>query len=333
MASKVPNRQDWKFGADLTFGGNILLDKDALISQYQTYMLDRTHRMFTYDGLDDDSVKDTFSVRRCETVTQMNSYCFLVKVDSPAKPYKKGIYALNGFLGSVVDPFGIPTEATINNVALNFNKILKIGKDCVLYPNDTSFTGLQPVFSLYASLLADVDISLRYALINSRIPNMFNGTESQVAEDVQKIYEDIDAGKKLFGCVITNPFFDGFKNAINTNSKEGLIKELLEAKQYLMSNWFIFLGLNSNYNMKREAINSTESGMNEDALIPLVDDMLHVRNDALEKANKLWGTHLSVRLDSAWAEVHEDYKEESQEGDKSPLEDKKEKEESENAVD
>lgn len=305
--SNVKNRDNWTFGNDLLINQNILEDKESLIRQYYFYMLDRTRRMFKYNGLESDLTKDTLNIRRLEQVTQVNSYCFMVNVKNPKNGYKKGIYALQGFLGGLLDPNGIGTKATINNVALGFNEILDVGKDCILIPNDSTFQGLDPVFSLYSSLLADVDISLRYALINSRVPNLYNGTDSQMKKDLEDLYSDIEKGTKICGCVVTNPFFDGLKNAISSSTYEGLIKELLEAKQYLLSNWFIFLGLQSNYNMKREAINSTEAGMNEDSLIPFIDDMLENRNEALTKANELFGTSLSCELSSAWSKVHEDY--------------------------
>ncbi len=321
---KTPNRQDWKFGNDLSIGTDILSDKKALISQYYTYMLDRTRRMFEYSGIDE---IETLDIKRLEQLTQVNSYCFLVNVKNPKNGYPKGIYALNGFLGGLLDPNGIGTKATINNVALGFNEILDVGKDCILYYNDSTFTGLDPVFSLYANLLADVDISLRFALVNSRIPNLYNGSDSQSKEDLNALYKDIDDGKAIAPCIITNPFFDGLKNAVTSSSKEGLIKELIEAKQYLMSNWFIFLGLQSNYNMKREAINESESGMNEDSLIPLVDDMLNTRKECIDKANKLFGTNIGVELSSAWKKVHTEYKETSKEDMK---DDSKEETENEN---
>ncbi len=306
--SNVPNRNDWKFGLDLSMNSNILKNKQELINQYYLYMLNRTRRMFEYEGLENELTKDTLNIRRLEQLTQVNGYSFLVNVKNPGNKYPKGIYALRGFLGGLEDPNGVGTKATINNVALGFNEILTVGKDCILIPNDSTFIGLDPVFSLYSSLLADVDISLRYALINSRVPNMYNGQDSQMKKDLEAIYEDIEQGTKICGCLVTNPFFDGLKNAISSSTYEGLIKELLEAKQYLLSNWFIFLGLQSNYNMKREAINSTEAGMNEDSLIPLIDDMLENRNDALKEANKVFGTSLNCKLSSAWSKVHEDYK-------------------------
>ena len=45
--------------------------------------------------------------------------------------------------------------------------------------------------------------------------------------------------------------------------------------------------------------------MNEDALLPLVDDMLKCRKDGLEKINKMYGTNITVDLSSSWKEVRD----------------------------
>ena len=51
--------------------------------------------------------------------------------------------------------------------------------------------------------------------------------------------------------------------------------------------------------------------MNNDALIPLVEDMLNCRRTALEKVNELFGTSISVDLKSSWqARAEEVLKEE-----------------------
>ena len=108
------------------------------------------------------------------------------------------------------------------------------------------------------------------------------------------------------GVIGSKPFFDGIKTAdYSSKASATNIKDLIELQQYLKSNWFIDLGLNANYNMKREAINSSESGMNEDALLPLVDDMLKCRKIGLEKINKMYGTNISVDLSSSWKEVRD----------------------------
>jgi hypothetical protein len=68
----------------------------------------------------------------------------------------------------------------------------------------------------------------------------------------------------------------------------------------LKAGLFNELGLNSNYNMKRESINSNESQLNDDMLHPLIDDMLAMRREALEKVNEMFGTNITVDFNSAW---------------------------------
>ena len=52
--------------------------------------------------------------------------------------------------------------------------------------------------------------------------------------------------------------------------------------------------------MKRESINSGESQLNNDALYPLIDDMLNSRKQAVDKVNKMFNTDISVELSSSW---------------------------------
>ena len=52
--------------------------------------------------------------------------------------------------------------------------------------------------------------------------------------------------------------------------------------------------------MKRESINSGESQLNNDALYPLIDDMLNNRKQAIDKVNKMFNTNISVELSSSW---------------------------------
>ena len=52
--------------------------------------------------------------------------------------------------------------------------------------------------------------------------------------------------------------------------------------------------------MKREALNSAESSINDDILFPLVDEMLRNRKEGAEKINAMYGTDISVDLASSW---------------------------------
>ena len=64
--------------------------------------------------------------------------------------------------------------------------------------------------------------------------------------------------------------------------------------------------------MKREAINTSESQMNNDALLPFIDDMKICRENAIEKINKMFGTNISVKYNSAWEDNEIELKQEQE---------------------
>ena len=64
--------------------------------------------------------------------------------------------------------------------------------------------------------------------------------------------------------------------------------------------FFHEIGINANYNMKRETLNTSETSVNEQALLPLLDDMLKQRQRGFERVNEKYGTNISVKLNSIW---------------------------------
>ena len=123
---------------------------------------------------------------------------------------------------------------------------------------------------------------------------------------------------------------DSSIGAVDTgNTKQGNdLKDVIESYQYLKGSWFNELGLNANYNMKREAINESESDMNEDALLPMIDNMLISRQDAVKQINEMFGTNISVELSSSWKKIRTEIenREEIQEVEIENLEDSQEPE-------
>ena len=286
----VPNRSDWIIAK---CEDEILKDKNRLVHSYVNYMLNRTQQMFEYTGL-----PESIPQKNLELILQVNGNAIVTKVNGD-------LYAFFGGLGGEFNAYYLPTIATVANPYLKFSKNLIIDKECVVMLNDSLYQGLMPLFSKYASLLAETDVSLRFASINARIPEIVFADNDAVAKSAKEYFDKIESGEEL-GVIGSKPFFEGIKTAdYSSKASATNIKDLIELQQYLKSNWFIDLGLNANYNMKREAINSSESGMNEDALLPLVDDMLKCRKIGLEKINQMYGTNITVDLSSSWKEVRD----------------------------
>ena len=73
--------------------------------------------------------------------------------------------------------------------------------------------------------------------------------------------------------------------------------------------------------MKREKLSTTESQMNNDALLPLVEDMLENRRQCIEEVNEMFGTEISVDFASSWEKLIEEMEAESNQLDSEGMQD------------
>lgn len=299
MENQIPNRNNWNFG----YEKSIIQDKDALRNSYIRYMLARSQRIFKYENL-----PDTIPHRDLELLLQTYGFVVFTK----AKDGK--FYVFYGGLGGLPNPYYQPTIAIVTNPYLQFYKTVElndyVGKtnpSGVVIWNDSIHIGLLPMFERNASLLAETDISIRVACVNSRIPAFFKASEDNTKTSIEKMLEDIENGKiAVIGT--DESLLDGEKtlSEVFNNKPVGTIKELIELKQYLIGSWYNELGLNANFNMKREAINESEADLNEDALLPLIDDMLESRKVAIEQINKMYDLNITVDLTSSWKKIRSD---------------------------
>lgn len=265
--------------------------KNRQTNIYNAYMLDRTQKMFVWEGL-----PDTIPQRLLEFLLQTCGNICITKVDDE-------LYAMWGGLGGTPDPYYQPTIFTVANPALNFSKNLEIGKDCVWCRNDSMGLGLVPLNQFYGSLLTECGITFRTNLILSRMNNTISAEDDRTLKSAQKYLEDVEAGK--LGVISDSQFFEGL-NIHRATTKAENLTDIIEGWQYIKASWFNDLGLNANYNMKRERIQNAEAENDNDALLPLIDDMLDCRIKICEEVNAMYGTNIYVKLASAWEDVQED---------------------------
>lgn len=297
MTTTPTNRNEWIFNCK-----DFELDKNAIYNSYILYMLNRTMQIFNYKKL-----PDTINKRDLETILQRFGYAIVTDV-------KGKLYAFFGGLGNELNEYYHPTHAIVNNPYLKFNKDMVINEDCIVIKNDSNYCGLFPLFDKYAKLLTECDVSIRIATINSRIPSVLIADSDSTKASAELYLKDILDGK--LGIIRSSVFDDnvGVKSEDYMNhSAINTIAQLTELSQYLKSHWFIDLGLNANYNMKRESINENESAMNDYILLPLIDDMLEQRKNAIKQINEKYGTQIEVELNSSWEILREEMKKEIEE--------------------
>lgn len=143
-----------------------------------------------------------------------------------------------------------------------------------LSENDISYYCIQRNARLVAIFVADSD--LEKAECNRVLERMYNGEP------------DITMAQDLISHITTMPISD--------NSQRGRITELIEFQQYILANFYHSFGINSNYNLKREQLNSSEIDVNKEVLRLNIDDMLKCREEGVKKINDLYGLSIGVSL-------------------------------------
>lgn len=277
-------------------------NKAKCIDNKISYMLSRTQSMFSYSGL-----PDTLNARIIELYLQVNGNLCITDIGediinkSGHPDLTPGLYAFTGGMGGEYDIYYMPTLYSVSNPYLNYSKNLKIDYDCIVIPSDSMYYGLLPLFQKYATALTENELSMNIATIVLRLQALISASDDNTKKSAEKYLQDIISGK--IGIIGENAFFENDLKVTPyaTTGAHTTIQNIIELEQYLRATWYNDLGLNSNYNMKRESINSGESQLNNDALLPLVDNMLKCRQDGFDKVNKKYGTNIKVELNSSWS--------------------------------
>ena len=282
---KVPNRSNWSFDV---CGQDLSLDK--LSEYYIKDTLIRTQKMFNYNNL-----PKTIPKEQLELLLQRNGYAVITKVNGE-------LYAFYGGLGGEPNEYYLPTIATVANPALKFSKSMIIDKECIVIKNDVMFMGLMPLIQSTSYLLAQADISFKYALINGRMKAIVTAPNDEVKASLDEMFRQIEKGSSL-KVVVDDDLMNELKVSPYGSNDNGI--DIIELKQYIIGSFYQKLGIQSNFNMKREALNSAESALNDDILYPLIDEMLEERQKGVKKINELYGTNISVELSSVWKQLRD----------------------------
>ena len=282
---KVPNRSNWSFDV---CSQDLSLDK--LSEYYIKDTLIRTQKMFNYNNL-----PKTIPKEQLELLLQRNGYAVITKVNGE-------LYAFYGGLGGEPNEYYLPTIATVANPALKFSKSMVIDKECIVIKNDVMFMGLMPLIHSTSYLLAQADISFKYALINGRMKAIVTAPNDEVKASLDEMFKQIEKGSSL-KVVVDDDLMNELKVSPYGSNDNGI--DIIELKQYIIGSFYQKLGIQSNFNMKREALNSAESALNDDILYPLIDEMLEERQKGVEKINELYGTNISVELSSIWKQLRD----------------------------
>lgn len=293
---------NYEFGAIPSDLLQYVKDKKKSSKYWFQYLLVRTKMMFQYKGL-----PDTIDGSILERYLQVNGVACVTEVDGK-------LYAFNGSMGGKQDVYYRPSLFVVANPHFEetFSKNIIIGEEGayfsespigsqpgVLMRNDSEWVGLTPLIAKYSVMLAENLLTIRSADVMLRIIALITASSDKSYKSAMAYLNKLEKGE--FGAISDDTFSENQINMQSPPSNNGsYLTQFIELHQYLIGSFFNELGLRANYNMKREAIGQGESSMDEDAIMPLCDDMLLRRKEDVAKINSMYGTDISVDYSSAW---------------------------------
>lgn len=213
------------------------------------------------------------------------------------------LYFLLGNLGEEPTPAYLPAKFVFSNAYIPWSGSLRLGEECVLAKNDTGFMGILPILKRHTHLQSHVELSFYLTTVMSRLTAFGVAGRDQEAEAIDRVLEDIEKGKIR---ALTD---QNILNQIHTQPYAGdarFITSLIEMMQYSKASEATDLGLQANWNAKRESLTASETLLNENVIHPFVDDMFECWTEWVNEVNEKYGEYLDNGLfeltwGSSWA--------------------------------
>lgn len=265
---------------------DIVEDKEWVFKTYKSYFYMRLLEMFEYKNL-----PDTIPSEMLEMYLLSGGYCFFTEVNGE-------YYVFEGGLGGEPDPYYRPTLFTVANPALKLSENYDIQKDGVLCKNDKLLFGLDYLVTRTASLMAENLITMNMADVILRSIMMLSAPDDRTRASAEEFLKKLKKGE--MGVIADSPLFDGIKRFDSSHSSSGYITQFIEYHQYVKGSFFNEIGLNANFNMKRESIGKGEASLTQDTIFPICDTMFSARKEFVKKINEKYGLNISVDFSSIW---------------------------------
>lgn len=268
---------------------------------YFNMLYDKVSNMFLWENLP--KTVDVNYLNRC---LFLKGHCAFFKLNG-------NFYVASGGFAGEPNEYYMPSQYIIANPVLG-SHTFTINKDCVILYNsakDIQYNdfpilsvergGLYSLIYRTAILLSDNECSINVAQKNSRFFAFASvDTESaykSVTEAFKKIYngEGFSIAKSDMAATIEiSPLATGGGSVSPT------LQTLIDIQQYFLAQFYHAIGVNSNFNMKKERLVSDEIAINDTATEVNIKSMLEMRENNVQSLNNLFNLNCDVVLSDIW---------------------------------
>lgn len=215
------------------------------------------------------------------------------------------LLALYGAPSEIKDVYYIPTGMIVNNPYFKTPKSYNLtrGVDCVVvYCTELDkYTGgrnggLYMLIHKIATMLADNDISINVAQKNTRLTNIIAADDTTTKKSVDFAMAQMYAGKPTV-CVQSTLIntLQAVPISTNTSNNQYLI-QLVELRQYILSQFYAALGIYVHDNMKKERLITDEITDGDDMAYLNIENIFKCIKQGITEVNAMFGTDIKVSL-------------------------------------
>lgn len=255
---------------------------------YREFLLKKILSRFEFTGLPEFWEKDYF----LEVLFLDGKICIL-DTTLGVIPLKCGLTGIG--------VFEQPTRTIIANPVLG-NMERTIDVDCAVIRLQYNYAGVGWIINRYATLLAMCDSSVAVNLMNTKAAYVFKADSKAQAATIQKMYDDITMGKPAV--------FVGENGALNNDNmfsmpaKQNFIADDIQLlKRKIINEFLTEIGINNTNLDKRERLTDDEVNANNDEVIANIQHWYDNIKDGIERANKLFGLNLDVKVRKFGGEI------------------------------
>ena len=260
-----------------------IVDKDVAIPAVEEELLNFVLNMFDYKNL-----PDTIPKYNLEKYLMTLGYCGVTKVGDE-------LYAIDGTLGGKPNAYHEPTQFIYANEVLGSATVDE--GSYVLCKNDFRKQGLMPIINRYTNFMVESNITMRTVLLTTRMNILVSASDERTKASAEIYLRKIENGQ--LGVIGESAFFDGVRMQ-TASTTSNYVTQVVEMMQFIKGSFLQAIGVNSPHNMKSEYVNKDETGLNDDGLRPLVDNMLECRKQFVDEINEMFGTEIEVDFNSVW---------------------------------
>lgn len=276
------------------------LDKNILYQHFFRTLYNNASKVILIKGLPDDADYD-FIMSQLLLVGRISVF-----------EDKGKVYLLNGHIGGAPDEYYYPTRVLIANPILGSFDLERDKKAVMVYLTPTDrlldvpkvpslvYGGLFSLISMVANILSECMTTVNTTLMNTRVHAIYTADTESAARSAEPVLKSIYEGKPF--SVVTSELLERLN--VNPLSEHGLsncLIETLEVCQYVLSLFWNGIGIDANYNMKRERLITAEVDKNVQSLIVPIQTILETLNSGFNKANEIFGTSLEAILNPKFA--------------------------------